>query len=109
MRVNNNNNTPVQNTETTATQSKAKAAEAKSVREAKEARNGAAIEGAKAEISDRGREIASAKAAATSAPDVREEKVAELKRRIAAGQYKVSADAIADKMVDEHLQTRDIG
>ena len=61
-------------------------------------------ESARAEISGRAREFAAAKEAASGAPDVREERIAELKRRIASGSYKVDADAIADRMVDEHLR-----
>lgn len=64
---------------------------------------------AQPEISAQGREFARAKAAAHEAPDVREEKVAELKRRIAEGKYGVQADKIADRMVDEHLSTAGMG
>ncbi len=74
----------------------------------KEAKVGSG-ESVKAEISSRGKEMARAKEVANSAPDIREEKVAELKRRIAAGKYNVSPEAIADKMVDEHLKTADMG
>jgi flagellar biosynthesis anti-sigma factor FlgM len=35
---------------------------------------------------------------------VREEKIAALKARIAEGKYKVDADKVADRMVDDHLQ-----
>jgi len=56
----------------------------------------------KTEISTQAREFAQAKSVAGSAPDVREQKVAELKARIAAGKYEVNAQAIADRMVDEH-------
>src|ERR1700737_2701696 len=58
---------------------------------------------AKTEISAKGKEFAKAKAVANDAPDVREEKIAALKARIADGKYKVDADAIADRMIDEHL------
>jgi negative regulator of flagellin synthesis FlgM len=57
----------------------------------------------KSDISSRGREAARAKAIANAAPDVREEKIAELKQKIAAGKYRVNPEAIADRMVDEHL------
>jgi negative regulator of flagellin synthesis FlgM len=56
------------------------------------------------EISSKGKEFATAKAAASQAPDVREEKIAELKKRIAEGSYKVNSEAIADKMVEDHLR-----
>jgi len=64
---------------------------------------------AKADISPRGREMAYAKEVAQAAPDVREEKIAELKRRIAAGQYNVDPDAVADRLVNEHIRTAGIG
>ncbi len=57
-----------------------------------------------ASISPRARELANAKALATAAPDVREEKIAELKKRIAAGGYHVDADKIADRLVDDHIK-----
>ncbi len=58
----------------------------------------------KTEISPRAQELAKAKAVATSAPDTREAKIAELKARIAEGRYKVDNEAIADRMVDDHLK-----
>jgi len=61
----------------------------------------------KAEISNKSREFANAKAVATSAPDVRADKIAELKRRIADKSYKVDNVAVADKLVDEHLRAPD--
>ena len=61
--------------------------------------------GAAPEISARARDMSKAKELATSAPDVREEKIAELKKRIAAGSYNVDSHAVADRMVDEHLKT----
>ncbi len=57
------------------------------------------------EISAKGRELAQAKQIASSAPDVREEKIAKLKEMIAKGSYKVDANAVADRMVDEHLSS----
>lgn len=63
-----------------------------------------ANESAKTEISAKGRDFAQAKAVASSAPDVREDKVAELKKKIAGGHYRVDADAIANRLVDEHLK-----
>jgi negative regulator of flagellin synthesis FlgM len=59
----------------------------------------------KPEISSKAREFSQAKDIASNASDVREEKIAELKRRIASGTYQVNAQAIADKMVDEHMSS----
>ncbi|MEE9612695.1 MAG: flagellar biosynthesis anti-sigma factor FlgM [Desulfatiglandales bacterium] len=38
-----------------------------------------------------------------SEPDVREEKVAELKRKIESGEYEIDHDAVADKLVDSFI------
>ena len=38
-----------------------------------------------------------------SEPDIREDKVAELKERIETGRYEIDNDAVADKMVDNFL------
>ena len=56
-----------------------------------------------ASLSTRAKEFAQAQAIASQAPDLREEKVAQLKEKIALGTYQVSPDAIADRMVDTHL------
>lgn len=65
--------------------------------------------GARAEISARAKDAAKAKSAAMSAPDVREQKIAELKRRISEGAYNVDANAVADRMVDDHLSMKGLG
>ena len=52
------------------------------------------------EISDRARELARAKQAVDAAPDVRADKVAELKQKIEDGTYNVPAEALADKLLD---------
>lgn len=57
---------------------------------------------AKTEISSKAKEAAKAKEVATNAPDVREEKIQELRRRIAEGKYKVDPEAVADKIVQDH-------
>ena len=62
------------------------------------------IPGAKTEISSKGKEFAQAREVAAKAPDTREDKIAELKQRIAGGSYKVDAKAVSDKLVDEHIK-----
>jgi negative regulator of flagellin synthesis FlgM len=64
---------------------------------------------ANTEISAKAKEFAKAKAVAHDAPDVREEKIAALKARIADGKYKIDADAIADRMVDDHIKMHGVG
>lgn len=59
--------------------------------------------GAETEISAKGKELAKAREVASSAPDVREEKIAEIKQRMAGGNFKVDPHAVAERMVDQHL------
>jgi negative regulator of flagellin synthesis FlgM len=95
-------NKPVTTAEATsagATKRTEKSSESAKAAAAKQVDTGAA----KAEISPKAREFAQAKAVAGQAPDVREQKIADIKARIAAGKYEVNAQAIADRMVDEHL------
>ncbi len=63
----------------------------------------------KASFSERAKDMAKAQSLATQAEDIREAKIAELKRRIANNEYNVKPDAVADRMVEEHLQTRHLG
>jgi negative regulator of flagellin synthesis FlgM len=63
----------------------------------------------KTDISSRAVEFAAASKAAHSAPDIRENKVADLKARIQSGSYQVNAEALADKIFEEHLRTNGIG
>ncbi len=65
--------------------------------------------GANAEISQKSRELALAKNVATETPDIREDKVADLKKKISEGSYRVDSEAIADRLVDDHLKTPGIG
>lgn len=105
-------NNQVQSAETSAAKKSGKAQNAQAAKagDAKAAESsGASIEGANASISSKARDFAKAKEVAAGAPDVREEKIAELKRRIASGQYSVDANAVADKLVDSHLQTAAMG
>lgn len=50
-------------------------------------------------LSQRAAEIQKAKEALASVPEVRQEKVAALKRRIQEGTYEIDAEAIADKII----------
>jgi negative regulator of flagellin synthesis FlgM len=58
---------------------------------------------AQSEISSRGKDFAKAHAVASSASDIRADKIAELKKRIAGGEYKIDSEAVADKMIKEHM------
>ena len=54
----------------------------------------------KVEISEFGKIYQTTKKAVKEAPDVREDKVAELKSRIAAGTYDVDPSEFADKLLE---------
>ena len=56
----------------------------------------------KVEISRFGKDLQIAKQAVAGASDIREDKVAEYKKRIAEGTYNVSAEAFADKMLAKY-------
>lgn len=106
MKVNQSGNNPVQ-----GTAGAKPALHPKGARKAEDkAEAGApARGGAKLEISEKGKEFAKVKTAANNAPEVREEKIAALRKKMAEGSYKVDNEAIADRMVDEHLKMSDIG
>ncbi|WP_347356114.1 flagellar biosynthesis anti-sigma factor FlgM [Bdellovibrio sp.] len=61
-------------------------------------------ESSRVELSPRAQEAKRIKELAMAAPDVDEAKVAKFRALIDEGKYKVDAKAIADKMVDEHLE-----
>lgn len=58
----------------------------------------------KVELSSRAQDAKKIKELAMAAPDIDEAKVAKFRDMIDKGTYKVDAQAIADKMVDEHLE-----
>jgi negative regulator of flagellin synthesis FlgM len=105
MRVDQSKNQPQSSESSSAKHSgRATGADAKKTEKAGASGAEKAQSGARAEISSKGKEFAAVKAAAISSPDVREDRVADLKRKIADGSYKVDTDSIADHMVDDHLK-----
>ncbi|MDG0817010.1 flagellar biosynthesis anti-sigma factor FlgM [Bdellovibrio svalbardensis] len=61
-------------------------------------------ESTKVELSPKAQDAKRIKELAMSAPDVDEAKVAKFRDLIDKGEYKTDAKAIADRMVDEHLE-----
>lgn len=59
---------------------------------------------AKVDVSAKAMEMKRAKELATPSSDIDESKVARLQKMIDAGEYKVDAEAIADRLLDEHLK-----
>ena len=64
---------------------------------------GSAAPEEKVNLSTKARDIQQAKNAVTSLPDVRQEKVQEIKTQVDKGTYNVNAGKIADKMVNESI------
>lgn len=61
-------------------------------------------ESTKVELSSKAQDAKRIKELAMAAPDVDEVKVAKFRDMIDKGEYKTDAKAIADRMVDEHLE-----
>lgn len=57
----------------------------------------------KVSLSPAARDIQRAEQALRELPDVREEKIEELKQRIEAGEYEIKGDRIAEKILSESL------
>ncbi len=55
------------------------------------------------EISQIGKEYQIAKQAVAATPDIRLDKVNDIKERIASGTYNVSAKELADKLIDSYF------
>lgn len=105
MRVNPNVNQNIQSTQTEQAKksdSAAKTAKASQLAQI-EKNQGTSAADTKASISAKGKEFAQAHAVAKAAPDVREDRIAALKKQIQEGKYEVDANKIADRMVGEHM------
>lgn len=57
----------------------------------------------KLEISQFGKDIQIAKQAVAQSPDIRMDKVNEMKQKMASGTYNVSAEELADKLVESYF------
>lgn len=56
----------------------------------------------KVEISDFGKVYNTSKMAVKNAPDIREDRVYDIKKRIDSGNYDVSAESFADKILEKY-------
>lgn len=57
-------------------------------------------------ISDVAKELQIAKKAIKNTPDIRYDKVNDIKKRIQSGTYNVTAKEVADKMIDRYFDKR---
>lgn len=60
------------------------------------------------EISSIGKDIQTAKNAVKASSDIREDKVADIKKQIAAGTYNVSGESFADKLLAKYNEAAGI-
>jgi negative regulator of flagellin synthesis FlgM len=63
----------------------------------------AAASGSNVEISDTARMLQKANDIVRQMPDIRADRISELRKKIGDGSYKIDSAAIADRLVDEHL------
>ena len=104
MRINPTNSSPVQGSETQASKKTEKTKAQTYEGKAGGASSSIKSDSVNADISTKARDMAKAKQIATESPDVREARIAELREKIQNKSYNVSADAIADRLVDDHLR-----
>ena len=102
MRVNPGVSQNIQGTATEGLKKSEQAAKPERARQAEEVAKTRGIPNPGAEISDKAKDMAKAYSVASATPDVREDRIAELKKRIASGEYKVDSDKVADKMIGDH-------
>ncbi len=105
MKVSNKISNPMQNAEA-AKLNKTATGEGSATKSRKSV-GASAFDGAssKTDLSARSQEIKKAKELATPSTSIDEAKVARLQKLIDEGKYKVDAEEIADRLVDEHLLT----
>ncbi len=105
MKVSNKPSGPMQNAEALKT----KTVGAESILEAKKGKSPAVessemAKSARVDVSSRAQDIRKAKELSTPNAGVDEAKVARLQALIDKGEYKVNAEAIAERMLDEHAK-----
>ena len=74
---------------------------ANNVKSASKTRNGSFSD--KLEISQTGKDYQAAKQIVNSIPDVREERVSEIKQCMESGVYNITMEEVADKLVDNYF------
>jgi negative regulator of flagellin synthesis FlgM len=66
---------------------------------------GTSVPTEKVQVSGRGRDIQKVRDAVSNVPEIRQEKVAEIKEKIANGEYRVRSEDIARKIIEDILKT----
>ena len=75
---------------------------------ASSAPSGARVENDTVDLSSNANEIREMVHTVNNLPDVREEKVAEMKRRIASGTYRIISEQVASHLIGETIENNDI-
>ena len=75
--------------------------------EAPAEKNSVAQKGDRVSFSPQARELIKAQKALAALPDIREDKVAEIKARIEEGRYHIDSEGIAAKMIRENFPAKD--
>ena len=104
MRINPANSSPIQNSDTASAKKTEKLKNNGYESRTDGASTTTKTDSASAEISSKAKDMAHAKQVATDSPDTREAKIAELREKIQNKKYNVGSDAIADRLVDDHLR-----
>ncbi len=84
-------------------QAKLEKAEHKNVGEARKKGNDARASGDRVSLSDTARMRTEAYSGALAAPDIRREKVTELKQKVEAGTYEINSQDIARKLLQDEV------
>lgn len=106
MKVSGRISNPMANPEAAKSTSTSKAGGAEEMLDTKKGKASSLAAGptgsARVDLSPRAQEMAKAKELATPSDSIDEAKVARLQKLIDEGKYKVDADALADRILDEH-------
>ena len=106
MKVGHSGSYPIQKNESTSTQKTNQNSTAQGIKKNQAPSNHEVAKDSssvRSEISPQAREFSQSKRIANQAHDVREDRVADLKSRIADGSYEIDVDAVADRLVEDHL------
>lgn len=104
MRIQSQNKNQVQSSDLKKTND-VKSGEAKAATKNREVESASQVNkgDAKPEVSQRAKLASKALAVAKESPDVREGRIAELKKKIGDGSYTVNAEGVADRLIKDHM------
>jgi len=104
MRINQTHSSPVQANDTSGAKKTDKTKQSAYEDRVEDKKSSQVTDSASTEISSRAKDMAKAQQVATDTPDVREAKIAALREQIQNRKYNVSANDVADRLVDDHMR-----